>query len=103
MVDLFAVLAEPNRRAILTALRAGDRSVGELVDELPLSQPAVSKHLKVLRTNGFVASRPDAQRRIYQLRPQRFQEFDDWLRPYLVAWSSRLDALGAHLDQMEDG
>lgn len=102
-MDAFAVLAEPNRRAILASLLAGERSVGELVDELPLSQPTVSKHLKVLRTNRFVTSRADAQRRVYRIRPQRFQEIDEWLEPYRLAWASRLDALGDRLDEMEDG
>jgi DNA-binding transcriptional ArsR family regulator len=100
-VDTFAVLAEPNRRAILASLQAGDRTVGELVNELPLSQPTVSKHLRVLRANRFVTSRPDAQRRIYRLRPERFRELDEWLEPYRHVWSTRLDALVDHLNQME--
>ncbi len=81
-MDVFAVLAEPNRRAILASLHAGERTVGELVDELPLQQPTVSKHLKVLRTSRFVTSRTDAQRRVYRLRPERFEEFAEWLEPY---------------------
>lgn len=101
-MDLFQVIAEPNRRAILASLIEGDRSVGELVEVLPLSQPTVSKHLKVLRSTGLVDVRPDAQRRLYRLRAQRLQELDHWLEPYRVAWSRRLDALEHHLDTMED-
>jgi DNA-binding transcriptional ArsR family regulator len=101
-MDLFSVVAEPNRRAILAALRGGDRSVGELVDELSLSQPMVSKHLGVLRTHRFVDSRSRAQQRLYRLRPDRFQELDEWLEPYRAVWASRLDALEARLDRMED-
>ena len=102
MVDVFAVVAEPSRRAILAELRGGDQSVGELVDKLPLSQPTVSKHLKVLRTHHFVEAHPDAQRRLYRLCPERFRELDEWLQPYRVMWASRLDALESHLDQMEN-
>ncbi len=101
-VDVFEVIAEPNRRAILAALLDGDRSVGEIVDELPLSQPAVSKHLKVLRNGGFVTAEPAAQRRVYRLRPEQFIELDQWLEPYRTTWAQRLDALDAHLDNMEN-
>ncbi|MDW3179840.1 MAG: metalloregulator ArsR/SmtB family transcription factor [Acidimicrobiia bacterium] len=101
-MDLFEVIAEPNRRAILSALLDGNRSVGELVDELPLSQPTVSKHLKVLRTGGFVAAEPVAQRRMYRLQPEQFAEFARWLEPYRATWAGRLDALESHLDDMED-
>lgn len=101
-MDLFAVLAEPSRRAILASLLAGDRSVSELVDELPLAQPTVSKHLKVLRTGGFVVSLPAGQRRVYQIRPERLRELDDWLEPYRTTWAGRLASLEARLEQMED-
>ncbi len=101
-MDVFAVLAEPNRRSILACLQSGERSVGELVEELPLTQPAASKHLKVLRTTGFVTSRAVAQRRMYQLQPERFVEVDAWLEPYRRLWSNRLDALTEHLDRMDD-
>lgn len=101
-MDIFEVIAEPNRRAILAALLEGDRSVGDLVNQLPLSQPTVSKHLKVLRTSGFVSASPAAQRRIYRLRPEQFSELDQWLQPYRTTWAERLDALDAHLDNMED-
>lgn len=99
---MFEVLAEPNRRRLLDLLREGERSVGELVDALPVSQPAVSKHLRVLRDAGLVEVRRDAQRRLYRLRPEPLQELDEWLTPYRRAWAGRLDALGAHLDEMDD-
>jgi DNA-binding transcriptional ArsR family regulator len=95
----FAVLAEPSRRAILDLLRAGERPVGQLVDELGLSQPAVSKHLRVLREAGLVEVRPDAQRRLYRLRPEPLYELDEWLAPYRTLWTSSLDRLGAHLEE----
>lgn len=95
----FDVLAEPARRDILDLLRDRERSVGELVDRLPLSQPGVSKHLRVLRDAGLVVVRPDGQRRWYQLRPAPLAEIDAWLGPYRRFWSSRLDALERHLDE----
>jgi DNA-binding transcriptional ArsR family regulator len=98
---VFAVLAEPHRRRILDLLLVGERSVGDLVAELPLAQPTVSKHLKVLRQAGLVTVRSDAQRRLYRLRPEPLRELDDWLAPYRAAWAARLDALEAHLDTME--
>jgi DNA-binding transcriptional ArsR family regulator len=101
-VDVFEVLAEPNRRAILTLLRESDRAVGDLVETLALAQPTVSKHLKVLRTNGFVSVSPDAQRRVYHLRPEPLRALDAWLEPYRTTWANRLDALTAHLDRMEE-
>ena len=94
----FEVLAEPNRRRILDLLSLGERPVGDLVETLAVSQPAVSKHLRVLREEGFVESRIDAQRRLYRLRPQRLREIDEWLAPYRSLWSRSLDALEAHLD-----
>lgn len=93
----FAVLAEPARRHILDLLRDGERSVGELVDDLRLSQPGVSKHLRVLREAGLVEARVDAQRRVYRLRSEPLAELDAWLAPYRRLWASRLDALGTHL------
>jgi DNA-binding transcriptional ArsR family regulator len=95
----FAVLAEPTRREILDLLREGERPVGELVDRLRLSQPAVSKHLRVLRDAGLVEVRPDAQRRLYRLRPQPLTEIDDWLAPYRRLWTRSLDQLEAHLEE----
>src|ERR1044071_5890778 len=98
----FAVLAEPARRHILDLLRDGERSVGELVIDLRLSQPGVSKHLRVLREAGLVDFRVDAQRRVYQLRPEPLAELDAWLAPYRRVWTARLDALETHLAK-EDG
>jgi DNA-binding transcriptional ArsR family regulator len=99
MATTFDVLAEPARRDILDLLRERERSVGELVERLSLSQPGVSKHLRVLRDAGLVVVRPDAQRRWYQLRAEPLAEIDAWLGPYRRFWSSRLDALERHLDE----
>ena len=96
------MLGEPRRREILDLLRARERPVGELVDRLALTQPAVSKHLKVLRSAGLVDVRQDAQRRIYRLRPAPLAEIDAWLAPYRALWEGRLDALERHLDTMPD-
>jgi DNA-binding transcriptional ArsR family regulator len=101
MQSTFAVLAEPNRRRILDELRQGERSVGELVDSLALSQPAVSKHLRVLKDANLVTSRVDAQRRRYRLRPAPLAEVDEWLAPYRRFWADHLDALEAYLDRNE--
>ena len=98
---MFAVLAEPSRRRILDLLREGDRSVGDLVEGLEMSQPGVSKHLKVLKEAGLVEVRADAQRRRYRLRAEPLAELDAWLEPYRHLWSVRLDALEAHLDNLE--
>jgi DNA-binding transcriptional ArsR family regulator len=95
----FDVLAEPSRRDILDLLREGERSVGELVDHLALSQPGVSKHLRVLRDAGLVVVRPDGQRRMYELRAEPLVEIDAWLGPYRRLWAKRLDALERHLDE----
>ncbi len=92
------MVAEPTRRRILDRLRDGERSVGDLVDALAVSQPGVSKHLAVLRRAGLVDVRTDGQRRIYRLRPAPLAEVDAWLAPYRALWSERLDALEAHLD-----
>jgi DNA-binding transcriptional ArsR family regulator len=94
----FEVLAEPNRRLILDVLREGERPVGDLVARLGLSQPAVSKHLRVLRDAGLVAVRADAQRRLYRLRVEPLLGIDAWLAPYRIFWAARLDALERHLD-----
>ena len=95
----FAVLAEPTRRDILDLLRDGERPVGDLVDSLQLSQPAVSKHLRVLREAGLVDVRPDAQRRLYRLRPEPLAEMDAWLTPYRRLWTRSLDKLERHLEE----
>ena len=98
----FAILAEPNRRAILSLLLSAERSVGELERGLRLSQPSVSKHLRVLREAGFVESRIEAQRRLYRLRPEPLMELDAWLVPFRRFWTKHVDALERHLDQMDD-
>ncbi len=98
----FEALAEPNRRQILDLLRGGEQPVGALVHDLAISQPAVSKHLRVLREAGLVESRVDAQRRLYRVRLQPLRELDDWLAPYRAQWSASLDALERHLDEMPD-
>jgi len=99
----FDVLAEAHRRSILDLLRDSERSVGELVDVLGVSQPAVSKHLRVLREAGLVTARSDAQRRLYRLRPEPLRAIDEWLAPYRRLWSASLDALERHLDALPDG
>jgi DNA-binding transcriptional ArsR family regulator len=96
----FEVLAEESRRRILDLLVQGERPVGELVTLLALSQPAVSKHLRVLREAGLVEARTDAQRRIYRVRPEPLREVDDWLTPYRRQWAGHLDALERHLEVM---
>jgi DNA-binding transcriptional ArsR family regulator len=95
----FQVLAEPSRQAILDLLRDGERPVGELVDQLHLSQPAVSKHLRVLRDAGMVQARVDAQRRLYRIRPEPLAELDAWLATYRGLWTTHLDRLEEHLDR----
>jgi DNA-binding transcriptional ArsR family regulator len=99
----FAALAQPTRREILDLLREGERSVGELVGRIQLSQPGVSKHLRVLRDAGLVRVRADAQRRLYGIRPEPLSEIDAWLEPYRHLWANRLDALEQHLDANDGG
>src|SRR4051812_21000051 len=103
MEPSFDIVAEPNRRAILSLLLSAERSVGELEQELELSQPSVSKHLRVLREAGFVESRIEAQQRFYRLRPEPLMELDAWLQPFRRFWSARVDALERHLDSMDEG
>ncbi|HXM54051.1 MAG TPA: metalloregulator ArsR/SmtB family transcription factor [Candidatus Dormibacteraeota bacterium] len=103
MTVAFEVLAEPNRRRILDLLRLEERSVGDLVAALTVSQPAVSKHLRALRDAGLVEVRSDAQRRIYRVRPDPLRAIDEWLGPYRALWESRLDDLERHLDAMSEG
>jgi DNA-binding transcriptional ArsR family regulator len=98
MANTFEVLAEPTRRRILDELRHQERPVNDLVQIIGMSQPGVSKHLRVLREAGLVEVRRDAQRRLYRLRPEPLQEIDSWLQPYRDFWAERLDALEAHLD-----
>jgi DNA-binding transcriptional ArsR family regulator len=100
MESAFAILAEPNRRAILTLLVSSQQSVGEIERRLRMPQPTVSKHLRVLREAGFVESTVDAQRRLYRLKPEPLQEVDAWLAPFRRFWSAHVDALERHLDRM---
>ena len=95
----YTALAEPNRREILDLLRVGERSVGDIVDRLTLSQPGVSKHLKVLREAGLVDVRSQGKQRLYALRSQPLAEVDAWLEPYRAFWSQQLDALERHLEE----
>jgi DNA-binding transcriptional ArsR family regulator len=101
MESAFEIIAEPNRRAILSLLVSSQQSVGEIERELCMPQPTVSKHLRVLRDAGFVESTVDAQRRLYRLKPERFQEVDDWLAQFRRFWSAHIDALERYLDRME--
>jgi DNA-binding transcriptional ArsR family regulator len=94
----FEAIAEPNRRRILELLRAGERPAGDLVEATGLSQPGVSKHLKLLREAGLVSVRPDGQRRLYRLEPVELAALDAWLQPFRRFWADRLDALEAHLE-----
>ena len=98
-VTAYAALAEPSRRRILDLLRVGERSVTELVEGVGLSQPGVSKHLRVLREAGLVGSRAEGKRRVYALRPEPLAEVDAWLEPYREQWSRSLDALERHLEE----
>lgn len=100
-MDTFTVLAEPTRRRILDELRIAERSVGDLVTSLAVSQPTVSKHLKVLRVEGFVTSRTAAQQRIYRIEPRPFAALDEWLVPYRELWATHLDALERHLERSD--
>lgn len=99
MAPAFEILSEPNRRRILDLLRERERPAGDLVDALSISQPGVSKHLRVLREAGLVSVRGDGQRRLYSLRPEPLAEIDAWLAPYRRLWSTSLDRLEKHLDQ----
>jgi DNA-binding transcriptional ArsR family regulator len=101
-VDTFTALAEPTRRRIVDELRMSERSVAELVDALAVSQPTVSKHLRVLRESGLVARRTAAQQRIYRLEAESLRQLDDWLAPYRALWTRHLDALERHLDRQEE-
>ena len=99
--SVFEIIAEPNRRAILSLLVLSQQSVGEIERQLRMSQPTVSKHLRVLREAGFVESTVDAQRRLYRLKPEPLQEVDAWLAPFRRFWCSHVDALERHLDRMD--
>lgn len=99
--SVFEVIAEPSRRAILSLLASSHQSVGEIERQLRMSQPTVSKHLKVLREAGFVEATVDAQRRLYRLTPEPLQEVEAWLVPFRQFWSAHVDALERHLDRMD--
>jgi DNA-binding transcriptional ArsR family regulator len=99
--SVFEIIAEPNRRAILSLLASSEQSVGELERQLRMSQPTVSKHLRVLREAGVVECTVDAQRRLYRLRPEPLREVDAWLAPFRQFWSAHVDALARHLDRID--
>ena len=99
MESVFEIIAEPNRRAILSLLVSSQQSVGEIERQLCMPQPTVSKHLRVLREAGFVEATVDAQRRLYRLKPEPFQQFDAWLAQFRRFWSAHIDALERHLDR----
>jgi DNA-binding transcriptional ArsR family regulator len=101
METVFEIIGEPNRRAILSLLMSSEQSVGEIERRLHMPQPTVSKHLRVLREAGFVESTVDAQRRLYRLKPEPFQELDDWLAQFRRFWSAHVDALERYLDRMD--
>ncbi len=100
-MESFEIIAEPNRRAILSLLVSSQQSVGEIERQLGMPQPTVSKHLRVLREAGFVESRVDAQRRLYRLKPEPLQQVDDWLAQFRGFWSALVDALERHFDRMD--
>ncbi len=101
MESAFEIIAEPNRRAILSLLVSSEQSVGEIERQLRMSQPTVSKHLRVLRDAGFVESTVDAQRRVYRLKPEPLREIDAWLEQFRRFWSAHIDALERHLDRLD--
>ena len=99
MSDLFQILADPTRRRLVEALRSGERSVGDLVATVDIGQPGVSRQLGILQDAGFVLVRPEGRRRLYTLRPEPFQELDEWMHGYRAMWGSRLDRMGAALER----
>jgi DNA-binding transcriptional ArsR family regulator len=98
-VDAFEILADPVRRSIVEVLRTGERAVGDIVERVDIHQSGVSRHLRILHDAGFVAVRPDGQRRLYSLRPEPFRELDTWITRYRILWENRLDKLGAELEK----
>ena len=100
-MNTFTVLAEPNRRLLLDCLLESDQSVNALVERVGMSQPVVSKHLRILREAGLVDVKPQGQRRLYRINPEPLTELDNWLEPYREFWDKKLDALEHHLDEME--
>ncbi len=101
VASVFEIIAEPNRRAILSLLVSSEQTVGDIERQLSMSQPTVSKHLRVLREAGVVEATVDAQRRVYRLKAEQLQEIDQWLAPFRQLWSTHVDALERHLDQMD--
>ena len=101
MESTFGIIAEPNRRAILSLLASSEQSVSEIERQLRMPQPSVSKHLRVLRDAGFVEARVDAQRRVYRIRAEPLAEVDAWLTPFRRFWSAHVDALERHLDRVD--
>jgi DNA-binding transcriptional ArsR family regulator len=101
MTNVFEVVAEPARRRILDLLVEGPRSVGEIAEATGLSQPNASRHLRILRESSLVESRPERQRRIYELRPEGLAELLGWIGPYQRLWRNSLDGLERHLDETE--
>jgi DNA-binding transcriptional ArsR family regulator len=101
MESLFEVIAEPNRRAILSLLADSERSVGDIERQLHMTQPTVSKHLRILREAGFVDVNVDAQRKLHRLTPEPFRELDAWIAQFRQFWSLHIDTLENHLEQME--
>jgi DNA-binding transcriptional ArsR family regulator len=101
MESVFEIIAEPNRRAILSLLASSQQSVGEIERQLGMPQPSVSKHLRVLRDAGFVEATVDAQRRLYRIKPESLRELDAWLIPFRKFWSGHIDKLERHLDRMD--
>src|SRR2546423_10211704 len=99
MPDVFQILADPTRRRLVEALQTGEHSVSELVEEVDIGQPGVSRQLAILQDARFVAVRPDGRRRLYALRPEPFRELDDWMSGYRTMWEARLDRFGAELDR----
>jgi DNA-binding transcriptional ArsR family regulator len=99
VASVFEIIAEPNRRAILNLLVSSEQTVGDIERQLSMSQPTVSKHLRVLREAGVVEATVDAQRRVYRLKAEQLQEIDEWLAPFRQLWSTHVDALERHLDQ----
>jgi DNA-binding transcriptional ArsR family regulator len=100
-LDTFQVLADPTRRSIVEALQEGERQVNDIVEKAGIHQSGVSRHLRILLQTGFVAMRPDGQRRLYSLKPERFRELDNWLAQYRSLWEERLDRFGAALDERQ--
>ena len=101
VADVFEILADPTRRRLIKALRGSERSVSELVDEVDINQPGVSKQLRLLHEAGFVDVRQDRQRRLYSLRPEPFRELEDWMNDYRALWDARFDKLAAHLESQK--